>query len=585
MGPDVLTDPGEVPLDVEEQIDRICVRFEQRWQAGPGPALRPLLAEIADNWQPALFRELVKVELDYRLAHRENPRLDEYVESYPEFADLVRTVFPAPARTLAEWPSRPIPRGPVDRAAAAPQRVGNYRIIRELGRGGMGVVYKAIQASLDRQVALKVLAPLRSTDTEVQRFRREAEVASRLHHTNIVPIFEAGQDGDIRYYAMQYIPGHDLHWFIKRARREHGEDLAQARSAPTDSTCAEVGRCACSPLTGGLPQAIAFEQSLRLSPAAATTAGRRRDGRPGSFSPGGRDGRAGRLGPGVRPRPGSRPPRHQAHQPLAGLARDRLDHRFRARKDQRQRSDQRRRHCRNAPVPASRAPARRLRRSLRYLLAGPDALRAGDPAAAFPEPDQIDLLEAIHNREPRGAAVARPADPSRPGNDHRQGQPEKSPCDRYQRATDLAEDLRRFLAGEPTLARRIGPVERAWIWSRRRPWTALGLTLFCGALVLVAVMSIMFARAARRHAAELNQALTAVRKSEATARAIRPVWPGARNRRHYRPRANPAAWPPGWPWPMPCLLRRKAPSSARSSRCCGRSRSIRPRPTKNRFAG
>ena len=106
MGADVLTFPVEVPLDVEEQIDRICVRFEQLWQVSPGPALRPLLHEVADNWQPILFRELLKVELDYRLAHRENPRLDDYIESYPEFADLVRTIFPRRPRRFAEVPSQ-----------------------------------------------------------------------------------------------------------------------------------------------------------------------------------------------------------------------------------------------------------------------------------------------------------------------------------------------------------------------------------------------------------------------------------------------------------------------------------------------
>ena len=223
MDPIVLTNPVEVPLDVAEHIDRICLRFEQRWQAGPGLALRPLLGEVADDWRPALFRELVKVELDYR----EHPRLDEYVETYPEFADLVRTVFPpSPDASPGIAGSSPIQRAGFERLSP-PRHVGNYRIIRELGRGGMGVVYKAIQASLGRQVALKVLAPIRGSDTEVERFRREAEVAARLHHTNIVPIFEAGHDGDLRFYAMQYIRGHDLHRFIERG----GESAAKAWSA------------------------------------------------------------------------------------------------------------------------------------------------------------------------------------------------------------------------------------------------------------------------------------------------------------------------------------------------------------------
>src|SRR5262249_10122648 len=81
--------------------------------------------------------------------------------------------------------------------AAPPDRLGDYRIIREIGRGGMGVVYEAEQVSLARRVALKVL-PLHAARDAVmlERFRREAKAAAKLHHTNIVPVFEVGQDGD-----------------------------------------------------------------------------------------------------------------------------------------------------------------------------------------------------------------------------------------------------------------------------------------------------------------------------------------------------------------------------------------------------
>ncbi len=83
--------------------------------------------------------------------------------------------------------------------------------MREIGRGGMGVVYEAEQLTLKRRVALKVLRFGVVADQEaMQRFRREAETVARLHHTNIVPIFAVGSDRGVHYYAMQYIEGRSL---------------------------------------------------------------------------------------------------------------------------------------------------------------------------------------------------------------------------------------------------------------------------------------------------------------------------------------------------------------------------------------
>jgi eukaryotic-like serine/threonine-protein kinase len=108
--------------------------------------------------------------------------------------------------------------GPLPGRAAPPQ-FGDYRIVREVGRGGMGVVYEAEQLSLGRRVAVKVLPARNLTEADaLERFRRESRVAARLHHTNIVPVYEVGQEGDVCFYAMQLILGRSLDRLIGRLR-------------------------------------------------------------------------------------------------------------------------------------------------------------------------------------------------------------------------------------------------------------------------------------------------------------------------------------------------------------------------------
>jgi serine/threonine protein kinase/tetratricopeptide (TPR) repeat protein len=103
---------------------------------------------------------------------------------------------------------------------AAGSRIADFRIIEELGHGGMGVVYRATQLSLDREVALKVLPNrARRGRTAIQRFRSEARAAARLHHTNIVPVFAHGDDNGQFYYAMDLIEGGSLDQAIRYRTR------------------------------------------------------------------------------------------------------------------------------------------------------------------------------------------------------------------------------------------------------------------------------------------------------------------------------------------------------------------------------
>ena len=105
-------------------------------------------------------------------------------------------------------------------ATDTPATLGEFRIIRELGRGGMGVVYEAEQTSLRRHVALKVLRfGVVADEDAMKRFRREAETVARLHHTNIVPIFAVGCERGVHYYAMQFIDGRSLADVLAESQR------------------------------------------------------------------------------------------------------------------------------------------------------------------------------------------------------------------------------------------------------------------------------------------------------------------------------------------------------------------------------
>jgi serine/threonine protein kinase len=108
--------------------------------------------------------------------------------------------------------------------AAAVENLGDFRIHREIGRGGMGIVYEAEQLSLGRKVALKVLPFAAALDPrQLQRFKHEAHAAAHLHHQNIVPVYFVGADRGVHFYAMQYIEGQTLAALIRQLRQLAGK--------------------------------------------------------------------------------------------------------------------------------------------------------------------------------------------------------------------------------------------------------------------------------------------------------------------------------------------------------------------------
>ena len=182
----------------------------------------------------------------------DSPTIEEYCLRHPGLADRLSRVLGAldvmeEARPeLQEGLSRSGDPGE-DREREVPrsiERVGSYRILGELGRGGMGVVYEAEHEQLERRVALKVLS--RPSESAAERFRREARAAAGLHHTNIVPVFEVGEDGAHLFYAMQVIDGQSLDHVIReiRALRARGGEASggAADRSPAGTPSARLAR-------------------------------------------------------------------------------------------------------------------------------------------------------------------------------------------------------------------------------------------------------------------------------------------------------------------------------------------------------
>lgn len=160
-------------------------------------------------------------EFAARIRRGERPLIEEFAQRYPELATEIRNAFPIVQMMEELGPtadeSDALP-------ADAPQQsngrlIGDFRLIQELGRGGMGVVYEAEQLQLGRRVALKILPQSLARDKQaVERFHREARAAARLTHPNIVPIYEVQTDDDELYYTMQLIRGYSLDTLIRELR-------------------------------------------------------------------------------------------------------------------------------------------------------------------------------------------------------------------------------------------------------------------------------------------------------------------------------------------------------------------------------
>ncbi|MFO0889037.1 MAG: serine/threonine-protein kinase [Isosphaeraceae bacterium] len=423
----------------------------------------------------------------------QTPERSAFLEGHASVADSLRACLDGLGLVegaMGEFLSEPGGREPL--AGPASSVLGDFRLIREIGRGGMGVVYEAEQMSLGRRVALKVLPSAASLDPrQRQRFQVEAQAAALLHHEHIVPVFGIGVDHGACYYAMQLIDGQPLTEVIRRLRAE--------RSEPAES------RPASTPMDGSPGHSADPPTSSRSS--GKSTLGRARA------------------------------------RELAGLAvqaAESLEHAHelgvihRDIKPSNLLLDQKGKlwvaDFGLARLPHDEHDLTRtgdLVGTLRYM--SPEQVRAergGITAAtdiyslgatlyelltlrpAFEAGDRQELLRKILHDEP---TPPRRLDPSIPRDLETivLKAMEKSPSARYGTALQLAEDLRRFLDDQPILARRPRLAERVVKWSRRHR-TAVVAAL-SALIVTLAATTLISWQAKIRTQASLDESRNAAR--------------------------------------------------------------------------
>jgi serine/threonine protein kinase len=452
----------------------------------------------------ALLDQLAE-EFAERYRHGERPSLQEYIDRHPDLADDIRELFPALVKVeqAEEQAREPTPVSPPE--APPLRQVGDYRVLREVGRGGMGVVYEAEQTSLGRRVALKVLPQSVSRDDKaLERFRREAKAAAKLHHTNIVPVFEVGQEGDVCFYAMQFIQGQPLDQVIDELRRLRKASQAQRVEVP----CAPGRRQVAESLLTGRFQAQALITPVSEEEAAP----------PGDSSSGGRSGTGPAVLPGQTDLASVEANRKPYYRSVAGIGQQ-VGH---ALAYAHQRGVMHRDiKPSNLLLDASGVvwvtdfglaktedssltEAGEILGTLRYL--APECFRSqcdvrSDLYAlgltlyelltlrpAFDSADRLKLIETIYTQEPPRPRLLDPGIP-RDLETIVLKAIDKDPARRHQTAEEVADDLRRFLADEPIKARRTSPVERLARWCRRHPAVASLSAVVAGLVLTVAVVA------------------------------------------------------------------------------------------------
>jgi serine/threonine protein kinase/tetratricopeptide (TPR) repeat protein len=390
---------------------------------------------------------------EYLLAAEEGtaPPRDEFLARYPELADELDACLAALdfIGRAAEAP-RAVAAGLAD-AQAPPEasgQLGDFRLIREVGRGGMGVVYEAEQVSLGRRVALKVLPFAATMDPrQLQRFHNEARAAAALDHPHIVHVHAVGHERAVHFYAMQFIEGQTLATVIADLRRPGGAAVEPTTTHLAAPAGADTAARAAAATERAPRDRASFRRAAELGIQAAEALDYahalgivHRDVKPANLLVDGR----GNL-----------------WITDFGLAHVQSDVRLTMSGDL---------VGTLRYMSPEQALAKRVvvdhRTDVYSLGATLYELLTLEPA--FAGNDRQELLRQIAFEEPRPARRINRSIPAELETIVQKAM-EKNPADRYATAKELADDLRQFLDDRPIRARRIGTVRRLRKWGRRHP--------------------------------------------------------------------------------------------------------------------
>ncbi len=471
----------------------------------PTSAVDALAPELRDRLMAVL--ESYLVEQERGLA----PDAEQLVARHPELAEPLRAYlrgldFLHRAAAGFSTPGRPAPTA----LETSERQLGDFAVVREIGRGGMGIVYEARQISLDRRVALKVLPFAAVLDRkQIARFTNEARASAQLHHPNIVPVFAVGCERGVHYYAMQYIEGQSLELAIRQLRESAGgvagEPVPDRKNTPRDQRHAS---------TWDGFSTVRSADGREYARSVAELAVQAADALQHAHE-------YGIIHRDVKPSNLLLDERGKLWVTDFGLARIQADAGVTTTGDVlgtlRYMSPEQ--AAGRSSLVDQRTDVYSLGVTLYELLTLRDV---------FEGTDRQELLRRIEHDEPR---LPRRIDPAIPVDLETivLKAISKSRDQRYATAEELADDLRRFLEGKPTLARRPTPVDRAVKWARRHQplvWSAVVLALITlmGSLASTALV----ARANLRKTEALQEATANYERAEENRRRAESYFRQAR---------------------------------------------------------